>query len=182
MATSDQEKTFFQKLEESFRRTDKPHLNMSSFMVIFESDESEKEKKPRFIFKSYDSDKGITCFRSEAIRIAKALPEKFNYLRETKARFEAEADKSNIEGRVHTEIIQSNAKFEKRLDIQIYNQNPILTLVLYLMETESGDPCPCQGSVVFKEGEDDPKKLLDFVFTCMPEKEKTSYKKMYSRI
>jgi hypothetical protein len=182
MTSSDRERSFFKKLEESFRRNDKPHLNMSSFTVIFESDESEKIKKPRFIFKSNNSDKGITCFRSEAIRVAKALPEMYAYLAETKESFEAEADKSNIEGRVHSEIIQKNEMFEKRLEIQIYNQHPILTLVLYLLETENGEPCPCPGSVIFKDGEDDPKVLLDFIYTYMPEKEQKIYKRTYARI
>jgi hypothetical protein len=105
MASSDRESPFVKKMKESFRRNDKPHLKMSTFTVFFESDESEKIKKPRFIFKRNDSDKGITCFRSEAIRVAKALPEMYTYLAETRESFEAEADKSNIEGRVHSEII-----------------------------------------------------------------------------
>jgi hypothetical protein len=106
----------------------------------------------------------------------------YSFLRETKENYEAETDKSAIEGRVHSEIIQKNEMFEKRLEIQIYNQNPILMLVLYLMETEDGNPCPCPGSVIFKDGEDDPKVLLDFVYTHMPEKEKKVYKRTYSRI
>jgi hypothetical protein len=167
---------------DKFRRNNKPHLKMSTFAVIFESDEDDNGKKKRFIFKRFDSDKGITCFRSEAIRVAKALPEMFNYLRETKESFEAEADKSAIQGSVHSEIIQKNEMFEKRLEIQIYKQTPMLNLILYMNVPNSDKPCPCPGSVVFKDGEDDPKALLDFIYKCMPEKERMVYKKIYSRI
>jgi hypothetical protein len=155
---------------------------MSTFAVIFESDEADRGKKKRFIFKRFDHDKGITCFRNEAIRVAKALPEMYNYLRETKESYEAEADQSAIQGSVHSEIIQKNEMFEKRLEIQIYKQTPKLNLILYMNVPNSDKPCPCPGSVVFKDGEDDPKALLDFIYKCMPEKEKMVYKKIYSRI
>jgi hypothetical protein len=169
-----------EELGDIFRESDKPHLKMSTFRVIFQSDE--ETKKQWFIFKRFDADKGITCFRSEALRIAGVLPEMFYRLAKTQERFDATEDKTGLEGHVNAEIIQANEKFEKRLEIHIYKQRPMLSLTLYLKDTDDGQPRPCPGSVVFKDGEDDPKALKDFILKWMPEKEKVAYKKKYSRI
>jgi hypothetical protein len=165
---------FFRKMGENFRKTDKPHLKMANFMVIFEKEEG---KTARFVFKSYDNDNGITCFPNEATKVAKALPTVYDYLRQTREGLEAEADKSEIEGCVYTKLIQQNLKFEKRLEIRISNQRAILTLTLYLLDTNDGQPCPCSGSVAFEDEEDDPKRLLDFILLWAPEEENQTFKK-----
>jgi hypothetical protein len=164
-------KAFVKKLQEKFQ-DDTVRLKMGSCMVIFDAEQQ------TFTFQSYGAEKGISCYRHEAIKVGKMLPTLYGYTRLAMESLEQEArrnmeegnDPQEIEGCVFAEIIQKKPIFEKRLEIQIYNQNVLTYLTLYKMKTDDGIPRPCSGSVTFREGQDDPQQLHDFIMRCMPKK------------
>jgi hypothetical protein len=180
MAVSEKTKSFWKKMGELVAPEENhPQLHMPSCIVTFLP--KTEERNAMFRFQRYGAEKGVDCFRSETVRVAKLLPKMLDILAKTKEIYDDEPDKDKIEGAGHSEIIQKNPSFEKRLEIQIYNQNPFLSLTLYMMDTDDGNPSPCPGSIIFRD-EDDPQQLLDFVEEHEPEKERKVYKKSYKKM
>jgi hypothetical protein len=154
---------FFKKVRKTLHEN-QVHYKMASGLVTFDS------TTRKFTFKAFGAEKGVECYRSEAIKVAQLLSPMYDYLKKTKECLEEEKN-NEIEGCAHEEIVQQNTEFAKKMEIQIYNQNPLLFLTLYKLKTDDGLPRPCPGSFVFREAQDDPQDLLNFIIQCMPTKE-----------
>jgi hypothetical protein len=167
---------FLAEMEKSFQ-DDEQQLKLSKCMITF--------KDSKFVFQRYGAEKGVSCYRSEAVKTAQMLPEMIRCLKKIKEGLEMakakkmaenpdynpndENEKTRNDGRIRSEIIQKNKSFEKHLGIQIYKGQPQLGLTLILLDTKDGIPRPCSGTAPFDEP-DDPDRILAFIDQWMPRK------------
>jgi hypothetical protein len=172
--------SFNLEMDKSFQE-DQLQLKLAKTLIIF--------KDSKFVFQKYGSEKGISCYRNEAVKTAQMLPEMIRILKKVKESLEIEKarrmaespenydpedenEKRRYDRLVRSEIIQKNKSFEKLLAIQIYKGYPYLGLLLYLLDTNDGIPRPCPGSALFTE-EDDADKILAFIEKCQPKQTET---------